>query len=257
MSRFDDIRARAAELGYAQQAVIAMPMAIAAQAPDAERLWVVCSVGDAVQRRFLAGRDPALCLALEAETPPDSAGPLDDFCRAELAALLGDMPHGFLFPHPRRQAPLPLLAVLEAAGWQRASPVMSSLHARHGSFWAVRAVVALRAEHAPAIVAPSLGDDPCLGCAAPCVEACPGGAVSAREGWRLEACAAERLLPRSPCATHCLSRLACPVGEGYRYDDAVLTYHGGVSLRALRERAAGHASPVLPFGPRASRPNED
>ncbi len=239
MSGLVTLRSRARELGYGLQALLPLPGWI--EAPGCTRLWLVCSTGDAVQRRWLAGRTVAACLAEEAATPAEtSAGPLDDFCRAELATLLDGLAYRFLFPHPYAELPFPLLKLLGELGWLRPSPLMNTLHAHIGSWWAVRAVVALAGNDEAPVETTTLGADPCLGCAAPCISACPGGAVS-RAGWRFEACAAQRLAPASPCAATCPARLACPAGAPLRYGSDVLAYHYGVSLRTLREFASAQA----------------
>lgn len=225
----------AARLGYRLQATVAADALtghLPSSLPPAFRtLWIVCSTGDQVQGRWLGDRDPEEMMAVNVRAEPDSAGPLDDFCRSELVSLLGDRPHAVLFPSDRNARHWPLLPVLRAAGLLRPSPIMNSLHHRYGGWWAVRAVIALTEQAAIACL-DDLGDSPCLSCDAPCVDACPGDAVH-RKGWVFDACAMQRLREDSPCAYRCPARLACPAGAGFRYNDRVLHYHYGVSLQTL------------------------
>lgn len=227
------IRRQAAGLGYGLQAVLpvaAVPALVPLAAPW-PALWLVCNTGDAVQARWRAGRPVAALLADNAAAGPASCGPLDDFCRAELGALLGLHAHRVLHPQPSSAAPLPLLAVLEAAGWLRPGPFMNTLHAGYGSWWAVRAVIALDAE---ADAAPEpLGASPCRDCPAPCVHACPAGAV-ARSGWDGGRCLEQRLADGSPCAGRCPAREICPAGRIWRYETATIAYHYGASQQTLR-----------------------
>jgi len=232
MSAFSACRARAAALGYGLQTVLAGD----ADSAPFSALWLVCNTGASVQRRWAAGRPPAQLLALNATAPATSCGPLDDFCRAELSALLGALPHRVLFPHANGAPTLPLLPRLEAAGWLRPGPFMNTLHPRYGSWWAVRALIALDAEPDPAA---ALGDSPCVTCSAPCIEACPASAVS-MAGWNGQACIRQRLDTASPCTADCRARSACPGGAEWRYDAATRAYHYGVSLATLRDWQHGH-----------------
>jgi len=233
VSDFESIAAQAARLGYSLQCCLATDqMRGIVQLPEHfDHVWVLCNVGDTVQRRWLGDQSPEERAAAYAQWPSETSGPLDEFCRSELSGLLADTVHEFLFPLPRRAPTPPLVALLDRLGLYRSSPIMSSLHGRFGSWWAVRAVIALRG---PVVTAPqaSLESDPCVGCPAPCVSACPSGAVT-RDGWRWDRCAAERCSDGSDCADRCLARLVCPAGEPFRYSDPVVRYHYLASLPSL------------------------
>ncbi len=77
--------------------------------------------------------------------------------------------------------------------------------------------------------------DVCEGCPAPCIGACPAGALG--EGaWEVGTCAAFHR-SASDCAQTCHSREACPVGAAHRYSDLERGYHynraaGREALRA-------------------------
>jgi len=70
-------------------------------------------------------------------------------------------------------------------------------------------------------------ESPCLSCAAqPCLHACPVDAFSTR-GYDVNSCATY-LNETSDAGCHlegCLARLACPVGEIYRYESAQHGFH--------------------------------
>jgi hypothetical protein len=78
--------------------------------------------------------------------------------------------------------------------------------------------------------------DVCEGCSAPCVSACPAGALN-QGRWDVAACA-DHHQSTSDCSQTCHSRVACPVGSAHRYTDLQRRYHydraGGRGL--LREK---------------------
>lgn len=60
---------------------------------------------------------------------------------------------------------------------------------------------------------PAPGTDPCLGCPAPCLTACPVEALTG-EGYDVPRCGAHLASPDgAPCRDGCLVRAACPVGH--------------------------------------------
>ena len=70
-------------------------------------------------------------------------------------------------------------------------------------------------------------ESPCLNCEGqPCLHHCPVNAFST-EGYDVDSCAAYlKQTPRARCHQEgCLARLACPVGEAYRYESAQHTFH--------------------------------
>lgn len=67
------------------------------------------------------------------------------------------------------------------------------------------------------------GPGPCGGCPAPCVAACPAGAITAA-GWQVGPCARHQQASTG-CQPGCLSRSACPAGAAHRYDPLQAAYH--------------------------------
>ena len=240
MSGLARVFADAGRLGYGLQALLpsARLPGGCGNAEGFSHLWLVCNAGARVQRRWLAGRDPESLLPVGADPAPGSCGPLDDFCRAELGGLLGGRGHRFLYPRAAAEPQAPLVAILAAAGLHRPSPLMQALHWRFGTWWAVRALIAVNAgagEMIPDAVAEPLGVDPCPGCDRPCIRACPAGAVGPGS-WHWRRCTAYRLEAGSACRRDCPARVACPVGAAFRYPVEVRAYHYGISRRFLEGR---------------------
>ena len=107
-----------------------------------------------------------------------------------------------------------------------------------GPWWAYRALLVVDRALPPAAAPPG---DGCAGCAAPCVAACPAGAV-ARAGFDVPACHARRLAAE-PCRLSCAARIACVRGPEHRYSRRPARLpHGGVDAEALAGRlTAGRA----------------
>lgn len=193
-------------------------------APWARGGMLLLSAGPAFFERFRAER---------ASFPgPD---PLDDWTRAAVARLLAPVRAAGIraearHPFWNEPAPLPFQLIGAAAGLAIAAPLGLTVDPAWGSWIAYRALLLfdlpLEEEDRPAF-------DPCAACPAPCVDACPAGAV-ARGGWSAQACVDHRLGRGDPCAAGCLARLACPVGAQGRYDEAALRYHQAQSLAAAR-----------------------
>jgi len=75
---------------------------------------------------------------------------------------------------------------------------------------------------------------PCESCETqPCLNTCPVGAFSV-QGYDVASCAAylHQTLDARCHQEGCLARLACPVGESYRYDSAQHLFHLGAFLAA-------------------------
>lgn len=231
MPDFATLQAQAVALGYGLQAVLAADVC-PELAHGFRGLWLLANTGDAVQQRWLAGASVAHKLQQNAHSPPHSAGPLDDFCRAELSTLLGARAQHWLFPHPYSEPLAPLVKLLQAAGWWHPGPFMNSLHPRYGSWWALRAVIALDAT--PVSAQPAFSAQPCASCSAPCVNACPPQAVALADVWDWQRCGQYRVTQDSACTSDCLARLACPLGADWRYSSAVRDYHYRASLPSLQ-----------------------
>ncbi len=123
-------------------------------------------------------------------------------------------------------------ALAAAAGGRAAFPFGGPPHApfyawalRSGQFFAapmrllVHPEMGLWASLRGAVVLPARRDlplpakPPCTGCAAPCLRACPAGAMSA-QGYDVPACHAA--LGGTDCLSQgCAARRACPISRGY------------------------------------------
>ncbi len=172
---------------------------------------------------------------LAAGGPDGAPHPLDRYTRTTLAAVargalapLG-LPHALVFPFSGGGVagpPLPFQRLGRAAGMGPPGPLGIQVHPVYGPWWAYRGLIALDvAAEAVALpaAAPRSGDG-CAGCDAPCVAACPAGAVRTA-GLHYLACASERLAPASACRTSCAARIRCVRGPEHRYSDAQLEFH--------------------------------
>jgi hypothetical protein len=183
------------------------------------------------------GRDFFAGFRGSAEARDGLPNPLDRYTRAVVegvtrAALepLG-IAHVERFPFldPRAgEGHLPFQRLGRAAGLGGPSPLGLQIHPSFGPWWAYRALVVVAAE-LPA--ATGLGDA-CAGCPAPCVGACPAGAVR-REGFDVPACHARRLAAEA-CKLSCAARIACVRGPEHRYTDEQLAFHMRASMPRRR-----------------------
>jgi ferredoxin len=119
---------------------------------------------------------------------------------------------------------IPFQRLGRAAGLAASSPLGLQIHPTYGAWWAYRALVVVDAELPPGV---PLGDG-CVGCPAPCVAACPAGAVR-REGFSVPACHARRL-EAVACHLSCVARHACIRGPEHRYSDEQLAFHMAASM---------------------------
>lgn len=163
--------------------------------------------------------------------------PLDRFTRAAIAAaaaetlrgLSGD--HRLLFPFTDSLPALPFQRLGRAAGLGEPGPLGLQIHPVFGPWWAYRGLIALalsdEAWAAAGADAPSV-DGGCAGCPAPCVDACPAGAVRLA-GFSVVDCHARRLA--SPdCQASCVARIRCVRGPEHRYTDEQLGFHMAASM---------------------------
>jgi epoxyqueuosine reductase QueG len=95
------------------------------------------------------------------------------------------------------------------------------LHPQYGPWMSIRAVVLTPLVLSPD--APQAGFDPCHGCAAPCADVCPGGALA---GARFDVAACGATRRREPaCALACAARRACVLGRNDQYTAAAEAHH--------------------------------
>jgi hypothetical protein len=158
--------------------------------------------------------------------------PLDRFTRrvAEEAVRLALQPlavaHALVFPfRDTGGVPhVPFQRLGRAAGLGPPSPLGLQIHPTYGPWWAYRALVVVDQALPPA--APLA--HPCDGCPAPCVAACPAGAVQPT-GFVVPACHARRIAAE-PCRLSCAARIACVRGPEQRYSDDELAFHMRASM---------------------------
>jgi ferredoxin len=163
--------------------------------------------------------------------------PLDRFTKrvvdaavAQALAPLG-VSHAAYFPFDGADPLIPFQRLGRAAGLGGPGPLGLQIHPAFGPWWAYRALVVVDGE-LPSV--PPIGDG-CAGCDAPCVAACPAGAV-ARAGFAVAACHARRLSAEA-CRLSCAARIACVRGPAHRYTDAQLAFHMAASMPKSLPRA--------------------
>jgi ferredoxin len=155
--------------------------------------------------------------------------PLDRYTRAVVEesarVALGPLgvAHAEHFPFVSA-ALIPFQRLGRAAGLGGPGPLGLQIHPVYGAWWAYRGLIVVDAA-LPAEVAPG---DGCAGCPAPCVSACPAGAVQ-RSGFVVAACHARRL-SAEPCRLSCAARIACIRGPEHRYSDEELAFHMAASM---------------------------
>jgi len=157
--------------------------------------------------------------------------PLDRFTRrvvaAAVAAALEPLEVGYALRFPfltEAGAHLPFQRLGRAAGLGAPGPLGLQIHPGYGPWWAYRALVVVDVP-LPTQAPPG---DACAGCPAPCVTACPAGAVQV-SGFVTPACHARRL-EAEPCRRSCAARIACVRGPEHRYSDEQLAFHMDASM---------------------------
>jgi hypothetical protein len=180
---------------------------------------------DAPERRD-GGRDPLdrYTRRVMAEIAQASLAPTERYALAFpfVSESAGTSPAG---AEPPRVIPFQRLG--RAAGLGGSGPLGLQIHPTYGPWWAYRALLIVDRE-IPATAPPG---DGCAGCDAPCVSACPAGAVR-RTGFDIPACRGRRLatVADNPCRLSCAARIACIRGPEHRYRDVELAFHMAASL---------------------------
>ena len=147
--------------------------------------------------------------AASAEHGDGAPDPLDRWSRRVLDTVAAEFGGTALYPFsgPPWQ---PFLRWAARGEGSRPSPVRMPVSPTRGLWAAYRGALALPAR-LPLPVAPDI--DPCLGCPAPCLTACPVDAF-AGESYDVPACVAHAAGPDgAACRDGCLVRRACPVGQ--------------------------------------------
>jgi ferredoxin len=144
--------------------------------------------------------------------------------------------HAVGFPFDARPL-IPFQRIGRAAGLGGPGPLGLQIHPRFGPWWAYRALIVLDRPLPPA---PPPGDG-CAGCDAPCVAACPAGAVR-RGGFDVAACQGRRLVAE-PCRLSCDARIACVRGPEHRYREVELAFHMRASIPRQAPTPGGIPTP--------------
>jgi ferredoxin len=166
--------------------------------------------------------------------------PLDRFTESEVEKLIGllreaDPGAVAAYPFRHERQLLPFAGLTQDIAAFRVAPFGVLIDPVHGPWFAWRAALLTSLELPPHV--PD-GDAPCLRCPAPCVTACPVGAVDLN-GFRWRDCVSHRVAATS-CRERCLAREACPVGVASRYPGEAIRYHYGASLRMIRLSETQH-----------------
>jgi ferredoxin len=149
--------------------------------------------------------------------------PVDRWSRRVIGRIACDLGAKALFPfggppwHPFYQ-----WALRTGQVWD--SPVRLLIHARQGLMVSFRGALALK----EVVALPIPPARPCTGCPAPCLTACPTGALTG-SGYDIPACHAFLDRPEGKdCMTGgCLVRRACPVSQTYARLPEQSAYHMG------------------------------
>ena len=173
---------------------------------------------------LLGPREPGFWAHLKTAPEWDgTADPVDRWSRRVIGRIACDLEAKALFPfggppyHPFYQ-----WALRTGRVWD--SPVRLLVHAGQGLMVSFRGALALK----EAVAVPPPGTKPCETCAAPCLTACPAGAITAA-GYDVPRCHAFLDQPEgADCLTGgCLVRRACPVSQSYARLPEQSAYHMG------------------------------
>lgn len=173
---------------------------------------------------LLGPAEPGFWAHLQAQPEWDGApDPLDRWSRRAIGRLACDLGAKALFPfggppyHPFFR-----WALQSGRIWE--SPVRLLVHADQGLMVSFRGALALKQQ----LSLPPPAARPCDSCAAPCVTACPAGALT-EAGYDLPACHGYLdTPPGTQClTTGCAVRRACPVSQTYARLPAQSAYHMG------------------------------
>ena len=149
--------------------------------------------------------------------------PVDRWSRRVIGRIACDLGAKALFPFGGPPwHPFHALALRTGQVWD--SPVRLLVHSRQGLMVSFRGALALK----DAIALPAPAPRPSDGCPAPCLTACPAGALTGK-GYEVSACHAFLDQPEgSDCMTGgCLVRRACPVSQSYARLPEQSAYHMG------------------------------
>lgn len=152
-----------------------------------------------------------------------SSDPLDLYVVSSVErAIAGatELAHRSYFSHVTTPRPLPIQRLADLVGFAAISPSHLAIHAQHGPWIGLRAVVIVDVD-GPSAAAPEAAR-PCRTCAEPCVQALQRALAASGAS-----------LDRRSIAAHAddwiAVRDACPVGRASRYESEQLRYHYGLA----------------------------
>lgn len=160
--------------------------------------------------------------------------PLDRWSRRVLAAVAAEVGGQALFPFGGPPH-APFLAWGQRAEGAHPSPVGMLVSAARGLWISWRGAIALPAAAAASDTpSPTAPHAPCRGCAAPCLTACPVGAMGEGRAYDVAACTAHVRSPQGAACRDggCRVRLACPAGRAASPPVAQRAFHMAAFLRA-------------------------
>lgn len=168
---------------------------------------------------LIGPKEPGFWAHIQSEPEWLGADPVDLWSRRVIGRVACDFGAKALFPFggpPYR--PFYQWALRSGRIW--ASPVRLLVHDAQGLMVSFRGALALK----EAVDVPR-GIKPCDTCAAPCLTACPVGALTA-DGYDLPRCHAYLDGAGGDCLNGgCLVRRACPAGDGYARMAEQSAYH--------------------------------
>jgi hypothetical protein len=170
---------------------------------------------------LIGPKEPGFWPHLTAQPEWDGApDPVDRWSRRVIGGMACDLGGKALFPfggppyHPFYK-----WALRTGRVWD--SPVRLLVHAGQGLMVSFRGALALKER----IAVPPPSAKPCEGCAAPCLAACPAGALG-ETGYDVPACHAYLAAGDRDCMkAGCLVRRACPVTQAYARMPEQSAYH--------------------------------
>ncbi len=139
---------------------------------------------------------------------------LDRYCRRTLTE---SAPKNARLIMPSDQPYAPFQSWAQGLGTMHPSPLGMLIHQDYGLWFAFRAAWRFPA-NTFILNQPQQSTSPCQTCAdKPCLNTCPVSAFSAT-GLAADTCRDYLTAAPNPCIAHqCQARLACPIGEKYRY----------------------------------------
>lgn len=194
------------------------------QALAAERLFVAGMVHEGDETVVLLSPDePGFWahVTVQPEFADGAPDPLDRWSKRVIGALAELLGGRALFPSDGPPyAPFFDWALRSGTAWQ--SPIRLMVHARMGLWASFRGALLI-----PGLLPlPEPTEPPCPSCTAPCLRACPVGALGAA-GYDVPACHAFLDTPEGEncLSSGCLARRACPISESYGRLEAQSAWH--------------------------------